>query len=54
MPDVPNFAQNEGLMKPDAYLLESIANGNNAMPAYRDILSVQEILDAIAYLRTLN
>ena len=54
MPGAPNFARGESLMKPDAQLLSSIQAGKNAMPAYRGILSDQEILDVIAYLRTLN
>jgi len=54
MPGIPNFARGEGLMQPDAQLLSSIKAGKNAMPAYRGILSDPDILDAIAYLRTLN
>jgi len=54
MPDAPNFARNESLMKPDRHLLISINKGNNAMPSYQGILSDQDILDVIAYLRTLN
>jgi len=50
----PNFAQNEGLMNPDSALLISIQSGKAAMPAYRGVLSNQDILDVIAYLRTLN
>lgn len=54
MIDAPNFAESEGLMSPDGTLLISIQNGKNAMPAYRGVLSDQDILDVIAYLRTLN
>lgn len=54
MPNAPNFAQGEGLLKPDSSLLPSIKNGINAMPAYEGILTDQEILDVIAYVRTLN
>jgi cytochrome c6 len=54
MPDAPNFAREEGLLQPDPILLFSIKNGKNAMPAYQGILSDQEILDVIVYLRTLN
>lgn len=50
----PNFAQSEGLMSPDRTLLISIQTGKAAMPAYRGVLSDQDILDVIAYLRTLN
>jgi cytochrome c6 len=50
----PNFAEGEGLINPDSKLLISIQNGKTAMPAYRGVLSDQDILDAIAYLRTFN
>jgi cytochrome c6 len=35
-------------------LLISIKSGKTAMPAYRGVLSDQDILNVIAYLRTLN
>ena len=54
MVGAPNFSEGEGLINPDSKLLISIQNGKNAMPAYRGVLSDQDILDAIAYLRTLN
>lgn len=50
----PNFAQGDSLMSPDSALLVSIQNGKAAMPAYRGVLSDQDILDVIAYLRTFN
>src|ERR1700687_5950513 len=40
----PNFAQSEGLMRPDEALLISIQSGKAAMPAYRGVLSDQDIL----------
>lgn len=54
MPGAPNFSQSEGLMSPDGALLISIKGGKVAMPAYRGVLSDQDILNVIAYLRTLN
>ncbi len=54
MPGAPNFARSDGLMQPDLALLASIKNGKNAMPAYVGILNDREILDVIAYLRTLR
>lgn len=50
----PNFAQGDSLMSPDSTLLISIQNGKTAMPAYRGVLTDQDILDVIAYLRTFN
>lgn len=54
MPDAPNFAKGEGLMSPDRALLITIQSGKAAMPAYRGVLSDQDILNVIAFLRTLN
>jgi len=54
MPNVPSFDQGEGLFQSDLALLNSIADGKNGMPSYQGILSDSDILDVIAYLRTLN
>ncbi|MBI3479757.1 MAG: cytochrome c [Nitrosomonadales bacterium] len=54
MMGAPSFAKNEGLMSPDSALLISIRGGKAAMPAYRGVLNDQDILDVIAYLRTMN
>ena len=53
MPGAPNFARNERLLQPDMSLLMSVRTGKNAMPAFMGILNDREILDVIAYLRTL-
>ena len=54
MPDAPNFAYSERLLRPDDFILVSIKEGKNAMPAYRGLLEDQEILDVITYLRMLE
>ncbi|MGB5081964.1 MAG: cytochrome c [Burkholderiales bacterium] len=54
MPNAPNFARGDGLLRPDNALLSAIRSGKAAMPAYVGILSDREILDVIAYLRTLR
>ncbi len=54
MPGAPNFARGERLMQPDARLLASIRGGRNAMPAFAGVLRDREILDVIAFLRTLR
>jgi cytochrome c6 len=54
MPGAPNLARGEGLMKPDMQLLASIRAGRNAMPAYIGVLRDGEILDVVAYMRTLR
>jgi cytochrome c6 len=54
IPNTPNFARNERLMQPDVSLLMTIKSGKVAMPAFNGILRDQQILDVIAYLRTLQ
>lgn len=54
MPLAPNFARSERLLQPDVALTTAIRNGRNAMPAYAGILTDREILDVVAYLRTLR
>ncbi|MFZ5593659.1 MAG: c-type cytochrome [Pseudomonadota bacterium] len=52
MPGTPDFARRERMFKPDTALLVSIRDGISVMPAYKGLLTDQEILDVIAYLRT--
>ena len=54
MPGAPNFDRGEGLLRPDFTLLAAIRSGKNAMPAFQGILPDRDILDVIAYLRTLH
>ena len=49
----PSFAKGERLEKSDAELLRSVRDGLSRMPPWGVILSEREILDAIAYVRTL-
>lgn len=54
MPGAPNFARGEGVLKPDFTLLATIRSGRNAMPAFQGILTDRDIMDVIAYVRTLH
>ena len=54
MPGAPNLARGERLMQSDMALLAAFKAGKNAMPAYIGILSDREILDVIAFSRTLR
>lgn len=54
MPGAPNFRRIENLMRPDMHLLGAVRNGKGAMPAFFGVLRDREILDVIAYLRTLS
>lgn len=52
-PTVPSFANGDGLFMMDSELLDRIRRGSQTMPAFRGLLSDQEIRDVISYLRTL-
>jgi cytochrome c6 len=54
MPGAPNFRRMDTLMRPDLQLMASIRSGKGAMPAYFGVLREREILDVIAYVRTLS
>jgi cytochrome c6 len=54
MPGSPNFRRLETLMRPDLQLVTAIRSGKGAMPAYFGILRERELLDVVAFLRTLN
>jgi cytochrome c6 len=54
MPGAPNFARGDGMLRPDMSLLAAIRSGKNAMPAFQGMLTDRDIMDVIAYLRTLH
>jgi cytochrome c6 len=54
LPGAPSFARGERLMQPDPALLNSVKRGKGPMPGFLPILKDQEILDIIAYVRTLR
>lgn len=54
MPGAPNFDRGERLLRPDSALLLQIRSGKNACPAFRGMLADRDILDVIAYMRTLH
>lgn len=54
MPMAPDFRRMERLMQPDMQLLASIRSGRGAMPGFFGVLREREILDVVAYLRTLS
>jgi cytochrome c6 len=53
-PGVPNFARNEGLRQSDMMLLQTVKTGRKGQPPFFGILPDQEILDALAFSRTLR
>jgi len=53
-PGVPNFADGDGLFKPDGELFKQIRSGSESMPAFRGVIEDSEIRDVIAYVRSLQ
>lgn len=54
IPGAPDFRRMERLMQPDFQLVTAIRNGKGTMPGYFGVLRERELLDVVAYLRTLN
>lgn len=54
MPGAPSFNRPEALLRPDLTLLAAIRAGRNAMPAFQGRLPDRDIMDVIAYMRTLR
>ena len=54
MAGTPNLARQEGLRQPDMVLLQTIKTGRRGQPPFMGILSDPDILDALAYARTLR
>ena len=52
-PGTPDFTRGEGLNKPESQLIRHIEFGTGPAPAFRNILSRQDILDVLAYIRGL-
>ena len=53
LPGTPDFSRGQSMMRSDAALIDSIANGRRAMPAFRGALTRDDIIDVTAYLRGL-
>ncbi len=53
-PGVADFSRGEGLLKADGELQQKINNGKGMMPAFRSMLTEEEIFDVITYLRKLR
>ena len=54
MPGIPDFSRGEALLQPDAALVRTIQDGKGMMPAYRGLLTEEQLLDVVAFLRTLR
>ena len=51
---VPDFSRGESLFRPDTDLLRELREGGGMHPAYRGMLSDDELRDVLAYVRTLQ
>ncbi len=54
MPGVPDFRRGEGLFQPDTALVKLLEEGRGMKPSYLGLMSTRDMLDVIAYLRTLH
>lgn len=54
MPGVPDFSRGEALFKPDIELVRRIRSGQGMMPAYEGMFTEEDLLDVVAFLRTLR
>jgi len=54
MPGATDFTRMETLLQPDPVLMLKIKAGKSAMPGYAGLLKDREIMDVIAFLRTLR
>jgi cytochrome c6 len=54
IPGAPDFLRGNALMKPDLDLMRTVKAGRGMMPAYQGMFTETELLDVIAYLRTLR
>ena len=53
-PGTPDFSNGDGMFRPDSDLFAGIRQGKGVMPAFRGMLSDEEIRDVIAYVRSLQ
>jgi cytochrome c6 len=53
-PDAPKFRLGERLEQPDMILMQSVKTGKKTMPPFFGLLQDPQILDILAYVRTLR
>lgn len=54
VPDAPKFRMGERLDQPDMVLMQSVKSGKKTMPPFFGILQDAQILDVLAFVRTLR
>jgi cytochrome c6 len=53
-PEAPKFRMGERLDQPDLLLMQSVKTGKKTMPPFFGVLQDAQILDILAYVRTLR
>lgn len=53
-PEAPKFRMGERLDQPDLVLMQSVKTGKKTMPPFFGVLQDPQILDILAYVRTLR
>lgn len=54
MPNVPSLRMNQGLIQPDFAILNKLKMGGPGKPPYIGIMTDEELIDVIAYTRTIR
>ena len=54
LPGAPDFRRSQVFVRPDTELFALVSNGKGVMPGYQGVLSNEDILAVIGYLRTLR
>ncbi len=54
MVGVPSFRKGERLERPNPVLQKTIMSGRRMMPAWRGLLTLEQISDVVAFIRTLR
>jgi cytochrome c6 len=52
-PGAPNIARREGMLQTDQALLQKLRTGRGAKPGFQGLLTDRDLMDVIAYSRTL-
>lgn len=54
LPGTPNLARGQVVLVPDQILLRSLRYGKGLMPGFESVLGRRELLDVLAYTRSLR
>lgn len=54
MPNTPNLALNQGLTKSDLQIVQDLKTGGSRKPPFIGLMTDSELLDVVAYIRTIR